>query len=188
LALAEARDLRDLWRALVQLANARNNDTDAVLKNVAAIDSGGIAKAFADMSQAARDNDKRLADFKRSQLKSQSGDLLSLARDIGGVHVLATSVGNVDAKGLRDLADDLRSKVPSGIVCLGAEADGKAALLIAVTKDLTSRFQAGKLIAELAPLVGGRGGGKPELAQAGGSDPSKLSAVYERLTQLVQSG
>ncbi|MEZ0312390.1 MAG: alanine--tRNA ligase [Myxococcota bacterium] len=186
--LAEARDLRDLWRALVQLANARNNDTDAVLKNIAAIDSGGIAKAFSDMSQAARDNDKRLAELKRTQLKSQSGDLLSLARDIGGVRVLATSVGNVDAKGLRDLADDLRSKVPSGIVCLGAEADGKAALLIAVTKDLTSRFQAGKLIAELAPLVGGRGGGKPELAQAGGSDPSKLGAVYERLTQLVEGG
>ncbi len=186
--LEEARGLRDLWRALVQLANARNNDTDAVLKNVAAVDKGGIARAFSDVSQAGRENDKRLAELKRTQLKSQSGDLLALARDIGGVRVLATSVGNVDAKGLRDLADDLRSKVPSGIVCLGAEADGKAALLIAVTKDLTSRFQAGKLVAELAPLVGGRGGGKPELAQAGGTDPSKLSAVYERLAQLVQGG
>ncbi len=186
--LSEARDVRDLWRALVQLANARNNDPEVVLKNVAAIDAGGVARAFQDMALAVRENDKKLAELKRSQLKSQSGDLLSRAKDIGGVRVLATSVGSVDAKGLRDLADDLRSKVPSGIVCLGAEADGKAALLIAVTKDLTARFQAGKLIAELAPLVGGRGGGKPELAQAGGSDPSKLGAVYERLAQLVQGG
>jgi alanyl-tRNA synthetase len=183
--LAEARVMRDLWRALVQIANARGNDVEVALKNVESIDAGGIARAFAETSQNARENDKKLADLKRSQLKSQTGDLLSQARDVGGVRVLATSVGNIDAKGLRDLADDLRSKVPSGIVCLGGEADGKAALLIAVTKDLVGRFQAGKLIGELAPIVGGRGGGKPELAQAGGTDPSKLGEVYTKLFEIV---
>ena len=104
---------------------------------------------------------------------------------MGGVKLLATTVPGVDAKALRDVADDLRSKVPSGILVLGADADGKAALLVAVTKDLTGKFQAGKLIAELAPIVGGRGGGKPELAQAGGTDPSKLAQVYERAASLL---
>ncbi len=186
--LAEARAVRDLYRALITLANARGSDIDVAVKSVADVDTGGIARAYADVANAARENDKKLAELKRSALKSQSGDLLSHLKDVGGVKLLAVGVGNVDGKALRELADDLRSKVPSGIVCLGAEADGKAALLIAVTKDLTARFQAGKLIGELAPLVGGRGGGKPEMAQAGGTDPAKLPEVYARIEEIVAKG
>ncbi|MBC7793008.1 MAG: alanine--tRNA ligase [Clostridia bacterium] len=184
--LVEARVMRDVWRALVQLANARNLEAEAVVKNVGEMDSGGLVKTYYAVQQANRDNAKRLDEVKRSHLKSHSSELLAQTRDVGGVKLLAVTVSGVDAKALRDVADDLRSKVPSGILVLGAEADGKAALLIMVTKDLTSRFQAGKLIAELAPIVGGRGGGKPEMAQAGGTDPSKLAEVYAKAAALVE--
>ena len=88
--------------------------------------------------------------------------------------VLAARAPVSDAKGIREFADTLRERMKSGIFALAAEADGKAVLLVGVTKDLTSKVKAGDLIRPIAEVVGGRGGGKPELAQAGGSDPSKL--------------
>jgi alanyl-tRNA synthetase len=86
---------------------------------------------------------------------------------------------------LRDLADQLRDKLGSGVVVLGAALDGKANLLVAVTSDLTSRIKAGELVAKLAPMVGGRGGGKPELAQAGGPQPEKLNEALAAVAGLV---
>ena len=116
---------------------------------------------------------------------AQAGDLLSDAEDIGGIKVLATTVSGVNGKGLRELADQLRPKLGSGILCLGAEDNGRASLLIAVSKDLTSQFKAGNLMRELAPLIDGKGGGKPELAQGGGANaagfPDLFSALKEKL-------
>jgi alanyl-tRNA synthetase len=105
---------------------------------------------------------------------AQSGDLLSQVKTVAGVGLLAVQVQVADIKALRDMADQLRDKLGSGVLVLGAELDGKANLLVAVTKDLVDRFKAGDLVGKLAPIVGGRGGGKPELAQAGGPQPEKL--------------
>jgi alanyl-tRNA synthetase len=98
---------------------------------------------------------------------AQSGDLAAKAREVNGAKVLAVRVQG-DGKSLRELADKLRDKLGKGVVALGAEQDGKAILLVAVTKDLTAKVKAGELVKEGARLVGGSGGGKPELAQAGG--------------------
>ena len=100
---------------------------------------------------------------------AQAGDLLGEAEQIGDIKVLATQVTGVNGKGLRELTDQLRPKLGSGILCLGAEDKGRASLLIAVSKDLTKQFKAGNLMRELAPLIEGKGGGKPELAQGGGA-------------------
>jgi len=116
---------------------------------------------------------------------AQSGDLLAQVQEAGGVKLLATQVQVADVKALRDLADQLRDKLGSGVLVLGAELDGKANLLVAVTKDLTDRFKAGELVAQLAPIVGGRGGGKPELAQAGGSQPEKLAEALATAAGLL---
>jgi alanyl-tRNA synthetase len=105
---------------------------------------------------------------------AQSGDLAARAKDVGGgAKVLAVRVQG-DGKSLRELADKLRDKIGKGVVALGAEQDGKAILLVAVTKDLTARVKAGDLVKEGARHVGGAGGGKPELAQAGGPDAAGL--------------
>jgi len=106
---------------------------------------------------------------------SRSGDLLAGVKEIAGVKVLAVKVEKSDPKGLRELSDTLRERIGSGIVVLGCQNGEKANLLVTVTSDLTGRFKAGDIIKSIAPLVGGSGGGKPELAQAGGSRPDKLS-------------
>ena len=88
--------------------------------------------------------------------------------------VLATRVDGADGKGLRELADQLRERLPSGVIVLGSAGEGKANLLVAVTADLTGRLPAGRLVQSLAEQVGGKGGGRPDLAQAGGSQPENL--------------
>jgi len=129
----------------------------------------------------------------RSQMAGGAArDVIGQAREVDGVKVLATRVPAADPKALREFADGLRDRIRSGIVVLGAEAGGKALLLVAVTKDLTKRVRAGDLIRPLAAKVGGRGGGKPELAQAGGPDPSgldnALEAAYEEAARLLGAG
>jgi alanyl-tRNA synthetase len=115
---------------------------------------------------------------------AQSGDLAARAREVAGAKVLAARVQG-DGKVLRDLADKLRDKLGKGVVALGAEADGKAILLVAVTKDLTARVKAGDLVKEGAKLVGGSGGGKAEMAQAGGPDAAGLEKALARIEELA---
>ena len=115
---------------------------------------------------------------------AQSGDLAGRAREVGGAKVLATRVHG-DGKSLRELADKLRDKLGRGVVALGAEQDGKAILLVAVTKDLTAKVKAGDLVKEGAKHVGGSGGGKPELAQAGGPDAARLDEALAAIEALA---
>ena len=129
---------------------------------------------------------QREIDTLQGRLNSvQSSDLLAGVREVAGVKLLATRVTIADPKGLRELSDTLKDRLGSGIIVLGAESDGKAHLLVAVTKDLTGRFKAGELIRQLAPIVGGNGGGKPELAQAGGSQPEKLADALASIPNLL---
>jgi alanyl-tRNA synthetase len=101
--------------------------------------------------------------------------------EIAGVKVLARRVPSLPANELRNLADTFRSKLKSGVVLLGTEGeDGKVLLLAAVTPDLTPRVSAGDIAQAMAPVVGGKGGGKPDLAQAGGRDPSKIGEALEQ--------
>jgi alanyl-tRNA synthetase len=107
-------------------------------------------------------------------------------REVKGVKVLTRSLDTADAKILRSLADSLRDKLQSGVVALAGSQDGKALLLVAATKDLVARgVHAGNLIREMAKEVGGSGGGKPDLAQAGGTDPSRIPAAMDKLLQLL---
>jgi len=96
------------------------------------------------------------------------------AVDVDGVKLLARRVDNMSGGDLRNLADTFRSKLKSGIVVIGSATDGKVTLLAAVTSDLVKRISAQSLIQKLAPIVGGKGGGKPDLAQAGGKDAAKI--------------
>ena len=114
-----------------------------------------------------------------------SGDLISQVREISGVKVLATEVSIADAKSLRDFGDKLRDKMESGIILLGSKAGEKALLLCMVTKDLAGKFHAGNIIKELAPLVGGSGGGRPDMAQAGGTQPENLTKIFSALDKLL---
>jgi len=122
----------------------------------------------------------------KDKLSAQNSfDLLSQKREINGIAVLAVRVDASDAKTLRTIGDKLRDSLPSGIILVGSESGDKALLLCLVTKDLVGRFHAGNLIREIAPIVGGSGGGRPDMAQAGGTNPQKLGEALAKLETLL---
>jgi alanyl-tRNA synthetase len=143
---------------------------------------GRVEKLMAQL----KDTEKELDRIKHKLQSSQAGDVISEARDINGIKVLAKRVDGMDAKDLRDFGDKLRDKLGSGILALGSVKDEKVSLIVMVTKDLTTRFHAGNIIKEMAPVLGGTGGGKADLAQSGGKDPGKLDAALDALYAIIK--
>jgi alanyl-tRNA synthetase len=138
------------------------------------------------LQRRVKELERALEEAQSQVAAARSGDLAGRAREVNGVKVLATRVQG-DGKSLRELADKLRDRLGRGVVALGAEQDGKAILLVAVTKDLVNLVRAGDLVRDAARLVAGSGGGKPDLAQAGGSDPAGLERALARVEELVAS-
>jgi alanyl-tRNA synthetase len=108
-------------------------------------------------------------------------------REVDGVKLIARRVEGLEKSALRGLSDSLRDRLGSGVVILASESEGKVALVASVTKDLTSRVQAGQLVKELAPMVGGKGGGRPDFAEAGGKDPSGIASLLQRAPEVLRS-
>jgi alanyl-tRNA synthetase len=109
------------------------------------------------------------------------------AREVeGGVMVLAREASDLDASALRQLSDTLLAQIKTGVVVLGRRADGKASLIVRTSPDLSKRVPAGQVIKELAPIIGGRGGGKPDMAEGGGPEPQKLGEALEASYQIVE--
>src|SRR5437667_1742892 len=136
------------------------------------------------------------AEFKRvvreldqARMKSASSSVASVGekiKEVRGVKVLAHRVDNLGRPQMRTLVDQLRDKIGSGVVVLGSATNGNVALIVGVTKDLTSRIQAGKVIGPVAQRVGGKGGGRPDLAEAGGKDPEALDAALGEAYGVVE--
>ncbi|EGV30655.1 alanyl-tRNA synthetase [Thiorhodococcus drewsii AZ1] len=124
--------------------------------------------------ERARRLEKELEQLKSKLASSAGQDLAAQARDVEGVRVLAARLDGADPKSLRTTMDQLKDKLGSAVIVLATEADGKVSLVAGVTKDLTDRFKAGDLIREIATQVGGKGGGRPDMAQAGGNDPAGI--------------
>ena len=118
--------------------------------------------------------------------KGRAQELAASAKVVGGVSVLSARLDGLDAEGLRSVMDTLRERMSSGVIVLGSSMDGKVTLIASVSKDLTKRIQAGKLVQEMAPLVGGKGGGRPDLAQGGGADASRLDEALARVPALIE--
>jgi len=134
---------------------------------------------------------KRLArELDQARMKSASSTVASVTdkiKDVGGVKVLAHRVDNLERAQMRTLVDQLRDKLGSGVVVLGSASNGNVALIVGVTKDLTSKIQAGKVIGPVAQKVGGKGGGRPDLAEAGGKDPGALDAALREVYGVVEA-
>ena len=143
---------------------------------------GRVEKLMAQL----KDSEKELDRMKHKMQSSQAGVLVEGAKMINGVRVLARRVENMNPKDLRDFGDKLRDNIKSGILALGLVNDDKVSLIVMVSKDLTSKYHAGNLIKEMATILGGTGGGKPDLAQAGGKDPDKLDAALEAIYEAVK--
>ncbi len=129
-------------------------------------------------------------ELEQARMKSAASSVSSATenvREVKGVKVLATRADNLERTQLRTLVDNLRNKLGSGVVVMGSVSDGRVALIVGVTKDLTSRVQAGKIIAEVAKKVGGSGGGRPDMAEAGGKDPAALDAALAESYAVVET-
>ena len=145
-----------------------------------------ISSRLAQIQDQVRALEKELARYKSKMAASQGDDLAAQAVDIAGIKVLAAAIDGADAKALRELADKLRDKLKSCALVLGSAVDGKVALIAAVTPDIFAKVKAGELVNFVAGQVGGKGGGKPDLAQAGGSEPDKLPSALQSVTAWVQ--
>jgi alanyl-tRNA synthetase len=133
-----------------------------------------------------KDLQRQIAELKAQSARSNIGEILACTREILGIKVLAYALPPTDRNSLRNLADELKQKLGSGIVILGTPQEDKAALVVMVSSDISKRIPAGQIIKLVAPIMGGAGGGKPELAEAGGKDASKLSEAIEQSYSLVE--
>jgi alanyl-tRNA synthetase len=132
--------------------------------------------------------ERELEALRAEQRKAASGDLASQVETIGSVQLLAVRVDGAGGDDLRAMVDALRDRLKSGIVLLAAEAEGRVTLALGVTPDLKDRFKAGDLIREAAAAVGGKGGGRPDFAQAGGRDPGKIDDAFAIVRERVRAG
>jgi alanyl-tRNA synthetase len=138
------------------------------------------------LQEQVRDLQKQNFDLKAQSARANIGNMLSQGKVIRGIKVVAGAIPSADRTSLRNLADELKNKLGSGVVILGTPQDGKVALVVMVTNDICKRVPAGQIIKQIAPLVGGSGGGKPELAEAGGKDSAKLADAIEHSYYVVE--
>ena len=169
-ALAEYQRTLNTLRSVSQLLNAGEGDVIAALER---------------QLESTKQLEKQLEALKRKAAGSTADSLLEEARTIKDVRVLAAKVSGFDRDALRQMIDTLRQKLGSGVVVLFSVEDGKVALITGVTKDLTSRLHAGKIVQELAKQVGGSGGGRPDLAEAGGKDTSAVESALSTVYPLI---
>jgi len=168
--------------ALMEAEAAQLNALGDMLKST----SQDIPNKVGQLLQRNRDLEKELDRLKAKLAASAGSDLVSKAVDIAGVKVLAEHLESVEPKALRDMLDQLKNKIGSGVVLLTTSGDGKVNLIAGVTQDLTDRLRAGDLIKLAAEKVGGKGGGRADMAQAGGTDPAGIPAALALAKEWVK--
>jgi alanyl-tRNA synthetase len=138
------------------------------------------------LSQRVRNLEKELDQLRGKLAAGGSADLAAEAKDVKGIKVLATRLDGMDAKCLREVMDRLKDKLAPAAIVLASVAGDKVTLIAGVTKDLTGRLHAGELVNQVASGVGGKGGGRPDMAQAGGSNPAGLKQALDNVPVWVE--
>ncbi len=162
-------------------------DQIAAICEVVKANPSSVTDKVASLHAENRELEKQLAQLKQKLVSAAGGDLASQAVEVGGFKVLAASLDGADPKSLRDTVDQLKNRLSSAVILLAAPDGDKVALAAGVTKDLTNKVEAGDLMKEFAGRLGGKGGGRPDMAQGGGTDASSLSAVLEVVPEWVES-
>ena len=166
--------IRNYEQKLKEIGNLVRGNTDDTVEKV--------KKLLDRQKELEREIQKLRSQFEKDQIP----ELLAKKQSFDGTNVLVSQVDGVDAKQLRDIVDQLKEKLGSGIVVLASAGNGNVNLVASVSPDLTRRYHAGNIIKELARLVGGGGGGRPDFAQAGGKEPGKIDAALKRAEELIR--
>jgi alanyl-tRNA synthetase len=157
----------------VQAQEASLNAAAAALK----APPSEIEAKIGQLVESARAAERELAKLKAKAAASAGADLAGSAIDVKGAKVLAVTLDGADVKSLRETMDKLKDKLKSAAIVLSSVVDGRVTLIAGVTPDLTAKVKAGELVNHVAQQVGGKGGGRPDMAQAGGTDPAALPAA-----------
>jgi alanyl-tRNA synthetase len=174
-------------------AVARAQQDRATLADVIAALSTTLSHAVESVHKLQADAKRLAREMEQLKMKvalggsSAKGAAADEPIDVNGVKLITKRVAGLEKGALRGISDSLRDRLGSGVIVLASENDGKVGLIVSVTKDLTSRLQAGRLVKELAPIVGGGGGGRPEFAEAGGKDPSKIDEMLSRAPAVIRT-
>jgi alanyl-tRNA synthetase len=164
--------------------------TDQVLRDIAAMLRGSredVDEKVRELVERSRRLEKEVQQLKSKIASGHGGDLSSQAKDVGGVKVLAVQIDSADVRSLRDATDQLKSRLGSSVIVLASVLDGKVVIVAGVSDDLVARIKAGEIAGLVAAKVGGRGGGRADFAQAGGTQPENLGAALAGVESLVRS-
>src|SRR5277367_2205132 len=164
--------------------------TDQVLRDVAAMLRGSredVDEKVRELVERSRRLEKEVQQLKSKLTSGQGGVLSAGAKDVGGIKVLAAQIDGADVRSLRDAVDQLKGKLGSSVIVLASVEDGKVVLVVGVSSDLLTQIKAGEIAGHVAAKVGGRGGGRADFAQAGGTQPENLGAALAEVETLVRS-
>ena len=150
-------------------------------------DVASLVEKIQQLQDKAKRTEKELEQLKTKQASQAGADLAKQAEQINGVNVVVQQIDNVDAKVLRTMVDDLKNQLGTAIIVFGSVVDDKVNLIVGVTRDLTDKVKAGELVGEMAQHVGGKGGGRPDMAMAGGSEPQHLSNALTFAKEWIQA-
>ena len=164
--------------AYVSEQEQKLNDVAAVVK----ADSASVLEKVTALLDKSKQLEKQIAQLNDKLASAAGASLLDSVVEINGIKLLIANVKGTESKALRGMVDDLKNKIGSGVIALGVASDDKVSLIAGVTKDLTGRVKAGELVNHMASQVGGKGGGRPDMAQAGGSEPENLTAALDSVT------
>ena len=167
---------------VVQTQQATLSSLSSLLKT----DSQNVLERVVSLQNQTKELEKALNSAKQKLASQQGADMLSNAVEINGVKVLIANLEGVEAKSLRSMMDDIKNRIGEGIVVLGVANDAKVNLIAGVTKNLTSKVKAGELVNFVASQVGGKGGGRPDMAQAGGDQPENLGQALDSVNAWLQ--
>ena len=166
--------VQDQQATLAELSSLLKTDTQNLVERVVAVQTH------------TKELEKSLTSATQKLASQQGADMLSNAVEINGVKVLIANLEGVEAKSLRSMMDDIKNRIGEGIVVLGVANDAKVNLIAGVTKNLTSKVKAGELVNFVASQVGGKGGGRPDMAQAGGDQPENLGQALDSVNAWLQ--
>ena len=163
-----------------------NEDSLDMIANLTKSNSANVLEKVKQLIANQKNLEKQISSFKKQLASDQGSDLASSAENINGIKLLATEVSGVSAKDLRDLADKLKDKLGTAVVVLAVVSGKKVSLISAVTKNLTDKYQAGVILNHVASQIGGKGGGRSDMAQGGGTEPEKLSDALNSVKDLIR--
>jgi alanyl-tRNA synthetase len=167
----------------VQKIKNNLNDAAQLLKAKPAEISARIEKLQTEIKNLK----KELKNANEKKISGSGNDVLAGLKEVNGINILTTVVEVSNPKELRTIGDDIKNRIKSGVAVVGASSGGKAHILAVVTKDLTGKFKAGDIVKEIAPIVGGKGGGRPDFAQAGGQNPAGLEKALKKAEEILSS-